>query len=169
EREEGGERAKRLHAANATDLSAAGEGVDESTPSPYVDPMRHRHLLPLLLLVLLPACLPACQTRLGESSTLDEAVGVYLDSSGTKAFAIAADERGKRVWGSGRSLSQDRSNEIALDECAKNAKRLGVEAQCFLFAVGPREAKSTVDGCAARRINAKRCAVQENYAPMLAR
>ena len=112
----------------------------------------------------------ACKsTRLGESSTLDEAVNVYLDSSGTKAFAVAADEHGKRVWGSGRSLSQDRSNEIALEECASNAKRRGVQAQCFLLAVGKREATSTVEGCAERRINPKRCAVQENYAPLFAR
>src|SRR5262245_53835319 len=120
-----------------------------------------RALLPLLLLLPLPLpLLVACQgTRLGESSTLDEAVDVYLDSSGTKAFAVAADEGGKKVWGSGRSLTQNRSNEIALDECAKNAKQRGVQAQCFLLAVGEREAKATVDGCAQRRINAKRCVV----------
>jgi hypothetical protein len=113
----------------------------------------------------------ACQTtRVGETYTFEEAVGTYAAAEGRKALALAADEHGKRAWGAQygkRMSSQERAVREALEECDANARRLGVQAECHLFAVGERQARSTLEKCSARRINPKRCALQERYAPLL--
>jgi hypothetical protein len=113
--------------------------------------------------------LAGCQaTRVGDAETFDEAVQVYRVSKDKKALALAADERGRRRWGAQYgSLDQERANEDAMEECQRNARRSGLEAQCYLFAVGDREPRSTLEGCRAERINPKRCAAQAKYGPQL--
>jgi len=120
----------------------------------------------LLIALLLAACKT---TRVGEASTFQEAVGTYGAADGRKALALASDERGRRAWGAqyGRSLSQERSTREALEECAASAKRTGVQAQCYLFAIGDRQAKSTIEKCEAGLVNPRRCRDQERYAPLL--
>jgi hypothetical protein len=124
-------------------------------------------------LLLLGAALvaSACETtRVGETYTFEEAVRTYAAAEGRKALALAADDKGKRAWGAqyGKSLSsQERATREALEECDANAQRLGVQAECHLFAVGERQSRSTLEKCSARRINPKRCALQEQYAPLL--
>jgi hypothetical protein len=118
------------------------------------------------------ALFASCETtRVGESSTFEEAVRTYAAADGRKALALAADEKGKRAWGAqyGKSLSsQERATREALEECDANARRRGVRAECYLFAIGDRQSRSTLEKCSARRINPKRCALQERYAPLLA-
>lgn len=125
----------------------------------------------LLLLVVATVFGAACETtRVGETETFEEAVRTYAATDGRKALALAADEHGKRAWGAqyGKSLSsEERAIREALDECDANARRYGVQAECHLFAVGEREPRETLEKCRARRINPKRCALQQQYAPLL--
>lgn len=116
------------------------------------------------------ALLLGCQaTRVGDAGTFEEAVRTYSVSEGKKALALAADERGRRRWGAQYgSLEQQRASRDAMEECQRNARRSGIEAQCYLFAVGDREARSTAEGCREKRINPRRCAAQSKYAPLLA-
>jgi hypothetical protein len=128
---------------------------------------------PLLSVVsaLLVAALAACETpRLSGAATFEEAVRTYAAADDPKVLALAADERGKRAWGAqfGRSTSKERAFRDAIDECDASARRLGVDAQCFLFAVGNKQARSTVEKCRAGRIPPKRCQAQERFAPLLA-
>ena len=130
--------------------------------------MTLRRLLPLLLAL---GALAGCETpRLTGAATFEEAVRTYAAAKGSKALALAADERGKRAWGAqyGRSTSEERAIRDALAECDDSARRLGVEAQCFLFAIGNEEARSTLEKCGAGRIPAKRCQAQQRFAPLLA-
>ncbi len=123
---------------------------------------------PALAAALLVAA--GCQTtRVGEASSFEEAVRTYREAEGRKALALAVDERGRRAWGAqyGRSLSQDRTLREALEECDASAKRQGVQAQCYLFAVGNRQSKATVEKCEDREINPRRCRAQANHAPLL--
>src|SRR5688572_13415307 len=104
----------------------------------------------------------ACETtRVGETYSFEEAVRTYAAAEGgRKALALAADEKGKRAWGAQygkRISSQERATREALEECDQNARRLGVQSECHLFAVGDRQARSTLEKCSARRINKKRC------------
>jgi hypothetical protein len=125
-----------------------------------------RALLPAVL--LLP--LAGCETpRLSGAATFEEAVRTYAAADPPKALALAADERGKRAWGAqfGRSTSKERALEDALAECDSSARRLGVDAQCFLFAIGNSQARSTLEKCSAGRIPAKRCEAQRRFAPLL--
>jgi hypothetical protein len=122
--------------------------------------------------VLAAALLAAgCETtRVGETYTFEEAVRTYAQAEGRKALALAADEKGKRAWGAQygkRISSQERATREALEECDENARRLGVQSECYLFAVGDRQARSTLEKCSARRINQRRCLAQEKYAPLL--
>jgi hypothetical protein len=113
--------------------------------------------------------LPACQaTRVGTAETLEEAIATYRASDEKKAFALAVDEDGRRRWGAQYgSLDQDRAVADAMEECQRSAQRSGVTAQCFLFAVGDREPRATLDGCRSHRINERRCAAQSKYGPLL--
>ena len=127
--------------------------------------------LRLLLPALLAAALAGCETpRLSGAATFEEAVRTYAASEGPKALALAADEHGRRAWGAqyGRSLSRERSIRDALAECDASARRRGVEAQCFLFAIGNAQSRSTLEKCGAARINPKRCQAQQRFAPLLA-
>jgi hypothetical protein len=128
--------------------------------------MGRRPAIALAIALLLTGC---GTTRVGEASTFKEAVGTYREADGRKALALASDEGGRRAWGAqyGSSLSEERSVREALEECEASAKRLGVQAQCYLFAVGERQSKSTLEKCEARRINPKRCRDQQDYAPLL--
>ena len=130
---------------------------------------RPRFLAFPLLLGL--AALAGCETpRLSGATTFEEAVRTYAASKGPKALALAADEGGKRAWGAqyGRSTSKERAIRDALAECDASARRLGVEAQCFLFAIGNGEPRSTLEKCRAGSIPAKRCEAQRRFAPLLA-
>jgi hypothetical protein len=113
--------------------------------------------------------LAACQaTRVGDAESFEEAVRTYTVSDDKKALALAADEGGQRVWGAQYgSLDQDRANEDAMEECQRNARRSGVAAQCYFFAVGDREPRATLEGCRSRSINPRRCAAQAKYGPLL--
>jgi hypothetical protein len=127
--------------------------------------------LPSLGTVLLAAALAGCETpRLSGAATFEEAVRTYAAADEPKVLALAADERGKRAWGAqfGRSTSKERAFRDAIAECDASARRLGVDAQCFLFAVGNRQARSTVEKCRDGRIPPKRCRAQERFAPLLA-
>lgn len=130
--------------------------------------MSARLRLPVLALL---AALCGCETpRLSGASSFEEAVRTYAAAEGPKALALAADESGKRAWGAqfGRSSSKERAQRDALAECDASARSLGVDAQCFLFAIGNAEARSTVEKCSAGRIPAKRCQAQQRFAPLLA-
>lgn len=126
---------------------------------------------PLLLLALAAGFGTACKTtRVGETASFEEAVRTYAVAKGRKALALAADENGRRAWGAqyGKSFSsEERAIREALDECDANARRYGVQAECHLFAVGDQPARETLDKCGARRINEKRCALQQQYGPLL--
>jgi hypothetical protein len=102
----------------------------------------------------------------GTVPTLREAVDLYRLSDEKKAMAVAADERGKRVWGVAvGEIDQDRANEKALAHCGKSARNAGLAAQCYLLAVGDRPASQTDAACEAGRISERRCEVQRRYAP----
>ena len=120
-------------------------------------------------LALSAGVLAACQaTRVGDAETFEEAVQTYRVSDEKKALVLAADEQGRRVWGAQYgSLDQDRADADAMEECEDNARRSGIQAQCYPFAVGDREARSTLEGCRAKRINPKRCAAQAKFGPLL--
>lgn len=106
----------------------------------------------------------ATTTELGPSASFEETLGVYRHSSGKKALALAADEHGKKAYGVlYGSWSQDKANEKALATCTQNATRSGVQAHCYLFAIGDRAAPQTLRGCADGRINPRRCALQREY------
>lgn len=131
--------------------------------------MRIRWLASLLALGLGTA---ACETtRMDDTETLEETVRTYAVSEGTKALAVAADERGKRAWGAqyGKGVSEERAVREALDVCDDSARARGVQADCYLFAVNDRQPRGTLEKCQSGRINPKRCAVQRDYAPLLAR
>jgi|GEM_PF-6987902 len=115
------------------------------------------------------AALLGCEaTRLSDTETFEEAVRTYRVSDEKKALALAADENGRRVWGAQYgSLDQERATDEAMEECQRSARRAGVQAQCYLFAVGDREPPATLEGCRAGRINPRRCAAQSRYGPEL--
>ena len=118
--------------------------------------------LPLLLSLLLS--FGCATTELGPTSSFDETLNVYRLSKGKKALAVAVDENGKRAFAAlYGSLSQASANEKALVGCTKNAERSGVQATCYLFAIGDEAAPSTLRGCAEGRINSRRCALQEQH------
>ena len=103
-------------------------------------------------------------TQLGPSGGFEETLDVYLLSSGKKALALAADESGRKVfYAHYGGWSQKSAEEEALAECNRAAADKGVEAQCYLFASGDEAAPSTLRGCAAGQIGAKRCALQQQY------
>lgn len=133
-------------------------------------PRPARRLAALALGAVLAGGLGACQaTRVGDAESFEEAVRTYTVSDDKKALALAADEGGRRVWGAQYgSLDQDRANEDAMKECQHNARRSGVAAQCYFFAVGDSEPRATLEGCRGRRINERRCAAQAKFAPLLA-
>jgi len=118
--------------------------------------------LPLLLALLLS--LGCATTELDRTSGFEETLHVYSLSKGKKALAVAVDENGKRAFAAlYGSWSQASADEKALVECTENAERSGVEATCYLFAIGDEAAPSTLRGCAEGRIGARRCALQEQY------
>lgn len=120
---------------------------------------------PLAAALLAAALLAACEaTRVGTAASFEEAVDTYAAADEKKALAVAADERGRRRWGAQYgSVTQDRANRDAMEECQASARRHALEAQCYLFAIGNREARSTLEGCRAGRVNPKRCALQRQY------
>jgi hypothetical protein len=123
-----------------------------------------------LVAVLLFVPVVGCETpRLSGAASFEEAVRTYAAADGPKALALAADESGKRAWGAqfGRSTSKERALRDALAECDASARRLGVDAQCFLFAIGNSQAHSTLEKCSTGRIPARRCQAQQRFAPLL--
>jgi hypothetical protein len=133
--------------------------------------MANRFLAPALALSLaLALWTTACETtRLRDTETLEEAIRTYAVTEETKAFAIAADENGKRAWDSkhGKFISEEAAIEGTLDACNDNARSRGVQADCYLFAVGDRQPRSTLEKCQSGQVNKKRCKVQQDYAPLL--
>jgi hypothetical protein len=123
--------------------------------------------LPLVLLVALST--GGCQTvRVGETRSFEEAVRTYAVADDKKALAVAADEHGNRVWGAQYgSWTQERANREAMSECEANARSAGVQAQCYLFAIGGKPSRTTLDRCQSKRINPARCALQDRYGPLL--
>ncbi len=115
----------------------------------------------LLVLLLGLGC---ATTQLAPASGFEGVLDVYRFSSGKKALALAADEKGKKAF-SVRSgdWSQKSANRKALAACNAKAARHGVEAQCYLFAIGDEAAPSTLRGCAKGWIGAKRCALQRQH------
>jgi hypothetical protein len=115
------------------------------------------------------ALLAGCKaTRVGTTSTLQETVETYRESDEKKALALAVDERGRKAWGAQfGSLTQGSADDDAMEECRAAAQHRSIEARCYLFASGNRQARSTVEGCREGRIGRKRCAAQEAYAPLL--
>jgi hypothetical protein len=114
----------------------------------------------------------ACKTtRERDVESLEEAIRTYALTDETKAFAIAADENGKRTWDAayGKLISKERAIEDALRSCTDNARSRGVQADCYLFAVDDRQPKSTLEKCQSGQINKRRCKVQQDYAPLLSR
>ena len=91
-------------------------------------------------------------------------LGAYQLSGGKKALALAVDANGRKAY-SVRSgdWRQKSSNRKALAACNSKAARHGVQAQCYLFAIGDEAAPSTLKGCAMGRISEKRCAFQRRY------
>jgi hypothetical protein len=133
--------------------------------------MTHRSLAPALAVsIALGLSTSACETtRMPDTETLEEAIRTYAVTDETKAFAIAADERGKRVWDSkhGRLISEDAAIEGTLEACNDHARARGIQADCYLFAVGDRQPRSTLEKCQSGQINKKRCKVQQDYSPLL--
>jgi hypothetical protein len=133
--------------------------------------MADRFLAPALALSLaLALWTTACETtRLRDTETLEEAIRTYAVTEETKAFAIAADESGKRAWDSkhGKLISEEAAIEGTLDACNDNARARGIQADCYLFAVGDRQPRSTLEKCQSGQINKKRCKVQQDYSPLL--
>lgn len=125
--------------------------------------MGSRGLLASALLLL--ALAAGCETtRLAASSSFAETVSIYSSSPEKKALALAADEHGRRVWGASiGSKLQGRANDDALEECRKNAAHRGLEAHCYLFAVGNAPAAETLEACSQGRVNPKRCAAQDRF------
>lgn len=114
---------------------------------------------PALLALLLG--LGCATTQLAPTGGFEETLDVYRLSRGKKALALAVDENGKKafsvLWG---SWTQGSANRKALDACNRKAARSGVQAQCYLFAIGDEAAPATLRGCAEGRISARRCALQ---------
>jgi hypothetical protein len=115
----------------------------------------------LLTLVLFLGC---STTMLAPDSGFEEVMGAYHLSGGKKALALAVDERGKKAYAvrSG-DWRQKSCNRKALAACNAKAARHGIEAQCYLFAIGDEAAPSTLKGCAKGRIGEKRCAFQRQH------
>ena len=118
--------------------------------------------IPATLALLLS--LGCATTQLAPTSGFEETLDLYRQSKGKKALAVAVDEDGKKafavLYG---SWSQASANEKALVECSNSAERSGVRATCYLFATGDQAAASTLRGCAAGQIGARRCALQRQY------
>jgi hypothetical protein len=120
--------------------------------------------LALPALFALVAGVACTTTQLPPAHGFEEALGVYRLSSGKKALAVAVDEKGRKefsvLYGAWRQKS---ANEKALAFCNQKAARRGIEAQCYLFAVGDAAAPSTLRGCAEGWIGERRCALQKQY------
>ncbi len=118
-------------------------------------------LATLLTLVLFLGC---STTMLAPDSGFEEVLDAYHLSGGKKALALAVDAKGRKAY-SVRSgdWRQKSANRKALAACNSKAARHGVDAQCYLFAIGDEAAPSTLKGCAMGRINEKRCAFQRRY------
>jgi hypothetical protein len=128
-------------------------------------PARAAALAPLVAAALLAACEA---THVGTAETLEEAIATYRAADEKKAFALAVDEQGRRRWGAQYGgPDQERAESDAIEECQRSAQRSGVAAQCFLFAVGDREPRATLEGCRVGRINPRRCNAQAKYGPLL--
>jgi hypothetical protein len=131
--------------------------------------MRHRSTAAELLvlpLVLGLACSTLQATRVGEPSTLQDAIRVYRTSEGKKAMALAVDDRGRRAWGAFyKSKLQSLANEEALEECTRNAGRAAVDAPCHLLAEGDASSPETLADCRAGKVSRERCEAQKRYGP----
>jgi len=118
-------------------------------------------LTTLLVLLLGLGC---ATTQLAPTSKFEETLDVYRFSSGKKALALAADENGRKafsvLYG---DWSQKSANRKALAGCNAKAARHGIDAQCYLFAIGDEAAPSTLRGCAKGWIGARRCALQQQH------
>jgi hypothetical protein len=133
--------------------------------------MKHTAASALALCLALGLGSLACETtRMSDTETLEEAIRTYAVTEETKAFAIAADESGKRAWDAahGKMMSEERAVRDALKACNENARARGVQADCYLFAVGDEQPRKTLEKCQSGQINAKRCATQKKYSPLLA-
>ncbi len=118
--------------------------------------------LPTLLALLLG--LGCVATQLPTTSGFEEALDLYRLSSGKKAMALAMDKSGSKAFSFYYGhLLQKSANRKALAACNAKAARGGVEAQCYLFAIGDEAAPSTLRGCTKGWIGARRCALQQQY------
>ena len=126
-----------------------------------------RTLLFLLLafgLVAASGCEALRATRVGQPSTLSEALNIYRNAKEKKAIAIAVDENGKRTWGALYPAKlQSWAGEQAIEECERNVRQLGIRAECWLFAEGDEPAKETILACRQGRPNPRRCALQDRF------
>jgi hypothetical protein len=98
---------------------------------------------------------------------LEDAWRLYQISEESKAMAIAIDEAsGRRVWGMRYAyLSQDSASRGALEECAANAKRVGIASECHLLAVGDERPAGAVRACADGRAPASFCDLMNSLVP----
>jgi hypothetical protein len=126
--------------------------------------------LPLLLFAFAPlACASWFTARLEPPSgaRLEDAWRLYQISEEAKAMAIAIDETGtRRAWGIRYGyLSQESANRGALEECAANAKRAGITADCHMLAVGDRRPPGAVRACADGRATRSFCDLMNTLVP----
>jgi hypothetical protein len=126
--------------------------------------------LPVVVVSLLSAaCASWFSARLDApaGARLEDAWRIYQISEEAKAMAIAIDETaGRKVWGIRYGyLSQESANRGALSECESNAKRVGIAADCHLFAVGNRRPPGAVRACADGRASAGFCELMSSLVP----
>lgn len=121
--------------------------------------------------LLAAALAAACTFTPSGGSTFSEALFLYETADAKKAIALAAVTQGNRrrsAWGVATgAVTQDYANEKALEACARNARRAGIEAPCHLFAVGDAPARDTVAACRAGRLDPYRCELQQRHAGAL--
>jgi S1-C subfamily serine protease len=123
----------------------------------------------VLLLPLGLGCASWFEARLDPpaGAKLEDAWRLYQISEDAKAMAIAIDDTAaKRAWGMRYGyFSQDSANKGAMEECAANAKRAGLNAKCHLFAVGDQRPAPAVRACAEGRAQKSFCELMGSLVP----
>lgn len=123
-------------------------------------------MIPALFAVLIASLLSCASNTLSgiDEPDFGKVVRDYRTLATHRALALATEANGRWAYGvhfAGGSPEQ--AIEGALEACESRARRGGMIARCFPFAVDDEPAPETVEGCLARKIPSRRCDMQRRY------
>jgi hypothetical protein len=132
----------------------------------------HRIVPGVIFAVSIAAALCCASNQLSgvDEPDFDAVVRHYRTLPSSKALALATEANGRWAYGVRfASDSREQAATDALEACRSKALSGGMRARCILFAVENEPAPETVEGCLARVIPSRRCAMQRRHYGALTR